>query len=64
MLSNSDKHTTALVVVMIAATLCFIVALSGSANRPGRGLINASQEEFLICDFAMFLIGAALLIFV
>ena len=60
-----DKHTTALVVVMIAATLCFIVALSFSAaNRPGRGLINASQEEFLICDFAMFLIGAALLIFV
>ena len=60
-----DKHPTALVVVMIAATLCFIVALSFSAaNRPGRGLTNASQEEFLICDFAMFLIGAALLIFV
>jgi hypothetical protein len=51
--------------VMIAATVCFIVALSFSAaNRPARGLINASQPLFLICDLATFLLGAALLVFV
>jgi hypothetical protein len=59
------KSSVPFVVVMIAATVCFIVALSFSAaNRPARGLINASQPLFLICDLAMLLVGAVLLVFV
>jgi hypothetical protein len=53
------------VLIMIAATACFVVALSFSAaNRPSWGLINASQAQFLGYDMAVFLVGAALLIFV
>jgi hypothetical protein len=52
-------------IVMVAATVCFIVALSFSAaNRPARGLINGSQPLFLVCDLATFLLGAALLVFI
>jgi hypothetical protein len=59
------EQTAGLKLVMIAATLCLIVALSFSAaNRPGRGLTNASQNEFLKYDLAIFLLGSALLIFV
>jgi hypothetical protein len=51
--------------IMIAATIGFIAALSFSvANRPTLRLINASQAQFLVCDMAIFLISAALLIFV
>jgi hypothetical protein len=60
-----NEPSTRLVLVMIAATVCFLIALSFSAaNRPARGLINASQAQFLVCDMSAFLIGAALLIFV
>jgi len=60
-----EKQSAWLALIMIAATICFVAALSFSAaNRPARGLINASQAQFLICDMAIFLIGAALLIFV
>src|SRR5258706_1317858 len=60
-----EKHSAWLALIMIAATICFVAALSFSAaNGPARGLINASQAQFLICDMAIFLIGAALLIFV
>jgi hypothetical protein len=54
-----------LISIMIAATACFATALSFSAaNRPARGLINAPQPLFFVCDMALFLVGAALLIFV
>jgi hypothetical protein len=62
---NINQPTAWFVGIMIAATLCFIVALSFSAaNRPARGLVNASQAEFLICDLAIFLVGAMMLIFI
>src|SRR5262249_41459090 len=35
-----------------------------SANRPSRGLINASQPQFLVFDMAIFLIGTVLLTFI
>lgn len=51
--------------IMLAAMVCFAIALSFAvANRPTRGLINASQSQFLIYDMAIFLIGATLLIFI
>lgn len=51
--------------VMVVAAMCFIVALSFSvANRPARGLINAAQPLFLVCDMVVFLVGAVLLVFV
>jgi hypothetical protein len=53
------------VIMMAVATICFIVALSFSvANRPARGLINASQRQFLAWDLSVFLLAAALLVFV
>ncbi len=52
-------------VLMIVPTLCFLASLSFSvANRPARGWINVSQPRFLICDLMLFLVGAALLVFV
>jgi hypothetical protein len=63
--ADITQSSVPFVLVMIAATACFIVALSFSAaNRPARGLINASQPLFLICDLATFLVGAVLLVFV
>jgi hypothetical protein len=60
-----NKQSAWFVIIMIAATFCFIVGLSfAAANRPARGLINASQAQFLLCDLAIFLTGAALLIFI
>jgi hypothetical protein len=51
--------------IMVVAAVCLVAALSFSvANRPSRGLINASQAQCLIYDLAVFLVGAALLIFV
>src|SRR5262249_3264250 len=51
--------------IMMVATLCMGLALSfSSANRLDLGLVNASQAQFLICDLALFLIGATLLVFV
>jgi len=51
--------------VMIVPTVCFLISLSFSvANRPARGWINVSQNWFLVCDLAPFLVGAALLVFV
>ena len=51
--------------VLGAAAICLVIALSFSAaNRPSRGLINASQPQFLIFDMAIFLVGAWLLIVV
>ncbi|MBO0800921.1 MAG: patatin-like phospholipase family protein, partial [Blastocatellia bacterium] len=53
------------VLIMIMGTLCLISAVSFSAaNRPARGLINASQEQFLKYDMAIFLVGASLLVFI
>jgi hypothetical protein len=60
-----NNQSTWFVLVMIAATVCFVIALSfAAANRPARGLINATQPLFLVCDMSVFLIGAVLLIFV
>jgi hypothetical protein len=62
---NVTHQSVWFVCVMVAAAICFMVSLSFSAaNRPARGLINAGQPLFLICDLAIFLIGAALLVFV
>jgi hypothetical protein len=55
-----NEHTVSLALGM--ATICFVIALSFSvANRPSRGLINASQPQFLVFDMAIFLAGAWLL---
>jgi hypothetical protein len=60
-----DEQSPWFVLIMIMATLCFILALSfPAANRPARGLINASQEQFLKYDMAIFLFGATLLVFI
>ena len=60
-----DKQSLWFVLIMIMSTLCFILALSFSAaNRPARGLINASQEQFLKYDMAIFLFAATLLVFI
>lgn len=57
--------STSFLLTVLAATLCFVVALSFSvANRPGRGLINASQAQFLFWDMTLFMLGSALLVFV
>jgi hypothetical protein len=60
-----DTQSPWFVLLMIVATLCFILSLSFSAaNRPARGLINASQKQFFKFDLALFLFGSALLVFI
>jgi hypothetical protein len=53
------------ITITVTATIGFVVALSFSvANRPSIQWINASQKQFLRFDTAVFVVSAALLVFV